>query len=192
MTPEVETLRLLLRGWREADRVPYARINADPKVMRHFPSTLTREQSDQMVDRMMAAWEANSFGLWAVERKDNGVFIGFVGLAAPSWQAPFTPCVEVGWRLAASSWGNGFAPEAAMAALEFGFDHVDLPNDEIVSFTTTQNHNSQRVMQKIGMRLDPAREFDHPLTPGWVEQRHVLYCMERKHWHARSSSRMRE
>ena len=136
-----------------------------------------------MVDRMIAVWEATSFGLWAVERLDSGEFIGFVGLAAPSWITDFTPCVEVGWRLAASQWGNGFAPEAARAALAFGFEHVDLPNDEIVSFTTLQNVKSQRVMQKIGLRLDPTREFDHPVTPGWENRRHVFYCIDRARWH---------
>lgn len=188
MTPEIRTDRLLLRAWRETDKVPYALINADPQVMRHFPSTLTREQSDHMVDRITELWDANSFGLWAAERMDTGVFIGFVGLAAPTWQAAFTPCVEVGWRLAAAHWGQGFAPEAALAALAFGFEHVDLPNDQIVSFTTTQNLNSQRVMQKLGMQLDPAREFDHPLTPGWVEQRHVFYCIDRTQWRGRNEA----
>lgn len=182
MTPEIATERLLLRGWRESDKAPYASLNADVDVMRHFPSTLTREQSDSMADRIVATWEANSFGLWAVERIDSGEFIGFVGLAAPSWVTDFTPCVEVGWRLAQAHWGQGFAPEAARAALAFGFDRVELPNDEIVSFTTKQNLKSQRVMQKIGLRLDPSREFDHPLTPGWVEQRHVLYSIERARW----------
>ena len=182
MTPEIKTERLLLRGWRESDKVPYAALNADPAVMRYFPATLTSEQSDQMVDRMIAVWKESSFGLWAVERLDGGEFIGFVGLAAPTWVADFTPCVEVGWRLAASHWGNGFAPEAARAALAFGFENVDLPNDEIVSFTTLQNVKSQRVMQKIGLRLDPTRDFDHPTTPGWADRRHVFYCIDRARW----------
>lgn len=183
-TPELTTQRLLLRGWHDSDRAPYALINADPDVMRHFPATLTSEQSDQMVDRIIAAWEANSFGLWAVERMDSGEFIGFVGLAAPSWPADFTPCVEVGWRLAKAHWGQGFAPEAARAVLAFGFDRVELPNDEIVSFATQQNAKSQRVMEKIGLHVDPAREFDHPLTPGWSQQRHVFYAIERARWQA--------
>jgi ribosomal-protein-alanine N-acetyltransferase len=186
VTPEIRTERLLLRGWREADKAPYARLNADAEVMRHFPSTLTREQSDQMVDRMTAAWNTKGFGLWAVERVDDGSFVGFVGLATPTWTTDFTPCVEVGWRLAKAQWGIGFASEAARAALAFGFERVELPNDEIVSFTTTQNLRSQRVMEKIGMRRDPARDFDHPLTPGWCEQPHVLYCLERAQWHAQT------
>jgi RimJ/RimL family protein N-acetyltransferase len=182
MTPEVRTERLLLRCWRETDRPAYAALNADREVMRHFPATLTAQQSDEMVDRMAANWDVNGYGLWAVERLDNGQFIGFTGLAAPSWHNEITPCVEVGWRLSRQHWGHGFAPEAARAALEFGFTNVDLPDDEIVSFTTTTNLNSQRVMQKLGMRLDPTREFDHPMTPGWAEQRHVLYCIDRPTW----------
>lgn len=184
MTPVIRTERLLLREWRESDKVPYAVLNADREVMEHFPSTLTSQQSDEMVDRIMVAWEQHRFGLWAVERSDTQQFIGFVGLAMPNWQADFTPCVEVGWRLAKQHWGQGFAPEAAVAALAFGFEHVDLPNDEIVSFTTMRNVNSQRVMRKIGMRLDPTREFDHPATPGWHGQRHVLYCIDRATWRA--------
>lgn len=180
VTPEVRTRRLLMRGWRESDRAAYAELNADPEVMRHFPSTLTAQQSTEMIDRMIANWSECGFGLWAVERTDTGELIGFVGLAAPAWEAPFTPCVEVGWRLGRQHWGRGFAPEAATAALEWGFTNVDLPNDEIVSFTTELNVKSQRVMEKIGMIHDPAADFDHPLLPGWYERRHVLYRIDRR------------
>lgn len=184
MTPELTTSRLFLRGWRESDRAPYAALNADPEVMRHFPTTLTAAQSDEMVARIEAGWAANSFGLWAVETLAAGEFIGFVGLAAPTWTAHFTPCVEVGWRLGRQHWGQGYASEAAHAALAFAFEHVALPNDEVVSFTPRENLRSQRVMHKIGMVLDPSREFDHPLTPGWAQQRHVLYAIERTRWQA--------
>lgn len=185
MTPQIRTDRLLLREWRDSDKVPYGLLNADKKVMEHFPSVLTPLQSDEMVDRMATAWVLRGFGLWAVERSDTGQFIGFVGLSAPGFEVEgVTPCVEVGWRLAKQHWGHGFAPEAASAALTFGFESVELPNDEIVSFTTTQNLKSRRVMQKIGLRLDPAREFDHPMTPGWHGQRHVLYCIDRATWQA--------
>ena len=182
MTPEIRTARLLLRGWRLTDRPAFAGLNADPEVMRHFPATLTADQSDQMVDRLSAAWRANGYGLWAVERLDDGRFIGFVGLSSPGWSS--VAMVEVGWRLAREHWGNGFAPEAALAALDFGFERVALPHDEIVSFTTTRNLNSQRVMQKIGMRHDPTRDFDHPLFPHWPERRHVLYAIDRPMWEA--------
>ena len=180
VTPEVVTRRLLMRGWRAGDRAPYAALNADPEVMRHFPSTLTPEQSGEMIDRMIANWHERGFGLWAVERNDTGELIGFVGLAAPTWEAAFTPCVEVGWRLGKQHWGHGFAPEAATAALEWGFANVDLPNDEIVSFTTELNVKSRRVMEKIGMQYDPSADFDHPLLPGWFERRHVLYRIDRR------------
>jgi ribosomal-protein-alanine N-acetyltransferase len=179
-TPRVKTARLLMREWRDSDRAPYAALNADPEVMRHFPSMLTAEQSDEMVDRMAGAWDDRGFGLWAVERCDTTEFIGFVGLAVPGWQAAFTPCVEVGWRLGKQHWGCGFAPEAATAALEWGFTNVDPPGDQIVSFTTEANINSQRVMQKVGMIRDVDGDFDHPLLPDWVDRRHVLYRIDRR------------
>jgi RimJ/RimL family protein N-acetyltransferase len=140
-TPVIETERLLLREWRESDKASYAALNADPLVMEHFPSTMTPQQSDQMVDRMCAAFETRGYGLWATEVKETGAFIGFIGLSAPTWDAPFTPCVEVGWRLAKESWGHGYAPEGAARCLEFGFTHVDLPRDEIVSFTTSRTRS---------------------------------------------------
>lgn len=179
-TAQLTTKRLLLREWRDSDRQPYAELNADPEVMRHFPSTLTPQQSSEMIDRMMAAWADRGFGLWAVERRDTAEFVGFVGLSAPVWHAAFTPCVEVGWRLAKQHWGMGFAPEAATASLEWGFANVELPDDRILSFTTTANLKSQRVMEKIGMIRDPDGDFDHPLTPGWPERRHVLYRIDRR------------
>ncbi|HEY0519162.1 MAG TPA: GNAT family N-acetyltransferase [Ilumatobacteraceae bacterium] len=180
MTPRLTTERLLMREWRDSDRAPYAEINSDPDVMQHFPSRLTPQQSFEMVDRITAAWRDNGFGLWAVERTDTEEFIGFVGLMSPVWQAEFTPCVEVGWRLAKRHWGNGFAPEAALAALVWGFDNVDLPGDQIVSFTTEGNVNSRRVMEKIGMQRDPLGDFDHPMLPDWVHRRHVLYRIDRR------------
>jgi RimJ/RimL family protein N-acetyltransferase len=141
---------------------------------------LTPQQSDEMVERMVASWRDRGHGLWAVERLDTTEFVGFVGLAAPTWQASFTPCVEVGWRLAKQHWGHGFAPEAAHAALAWGFENVDLPGDEIHSFTTLANLNSQRVMVKIRMTHDAADDFDHPLLPDWVDRRHVRYRINRR------------
>jgi len=179
-TPRVTTDRLLMREWRETDRAPYAEINADPDVMEHFPSTLTAQQSSEMIDRMTAHWEQHDFGLWAVERTDTGDLIGFVGLLMPSWQAAFTPCVEIGWRLGKPHWGHGFAPEAATATLQWAFDNVELPDDEIVSFTTEANLKSRRVMEKIGMVRDPGADFDHPMLPDWAHRRHVLYRIDRR------------
>jgi RimJ/RimL family protein N-acetyltransferase len=172
--PEIRTERLVLRRWRETDRAPFAAMNADPVVMEFFPKLLTREESDDFVDRIEAAFEERGWGLWAVEVVDGGAFAGFVGLWPADFDADFTPAVEIGWRLDAPFWGRGYAPEAAKAALQFGFEELGL--DEIVSFTAVINVKSQRVMQKIGMTSDPADGFDHP-RPDVPERlrRHVLY-----------------
>jgi RimJ/RimL family protein N-acetyltransferase len=167
-----------LRHWVAADRDPFAALNADPRVMEHFPSVLTREESDGRVDRIEAHFAEHGFGLWAVEIPGVTSFAGFVGLSTTPFDAHFTPCVEIGWRLAAPYWGRGYATEAARAALAFGFEELEL--DEIVSFTVPENVRSRRVMEKIGMRHDPAGDFDHPLLPeGHRIRRHVLYRIAR-------------
>jgi ribosomal-protein-alanine N-acetyltransferase len=149
-------------------------MNADPAVMEHFPGLLSRRQSDELVERIETGFAENGFGLWALEVRETAEFIGFVGLAAPGFEAHFTPAVEVGWRLARSAWGNGYATEAALAALEFGFEEVGL--GEIVSLTTVANRRSQAVMERIGMRRDPRDDFDHPDLPvGHPQRPHVLY-----------------
>ncbi len=168
----IETPRLVLRPWRDEDRGPFAALNADPAVMEHFPSTLTRAESDAFADRIAAHLDEHRWGLWAVELKRGAGFIGFTGLAAPRFEASFTPCVEVGWRLAAAHWGKGYASEAAAAVLDHGFTGVGL--DEIVSFTWVGNGKSRRVMDKIG--LEERLEFDHPALPGHRLERHVLYA----------------
>ena len=175
--PELRTERLVLRRWQERDRAPFAAMNADPAVMEFFPALLTRAESDAFVDRIEAAFDERGWGLWAVEIPD-GRFAGYVGLWPAVFEADFTPAVEIGWRLVASAWGNGYAPEAARAALSFGFDEMGF--DEIVSFTSVLNLKSQRVMQKIGMTTDPAEDFDHPNVPdGHRLKRHVLYRIAR-------------
>jgi RimJ/RimL family protein N-acetyltransferase len=175
---ELRAERLLLRRWRDSDREPFAALNADPLVMEHFPTLLTREESDRMVDRIELHFQEHGFGLWAVELPEKVPFIGFVGLAIPRFEASFTPCVEIGWRLATPYWGQGFATEAAQAAAAFGFEQLRL--EEILSFTAVANHRSRRVMERIGMTHDPADDFDHPLLPaGHHLRRHVLYRLKR-------------
>jgi RimJ/RimL family protein N-acetyltransferase len=184
--PEMRTRRLLLRHWREDDRRPFAELNADPQVMEHYPSTLTREESDVMVDKIEAALSRDTFGLWALEVSDAGRFIGYTGLSAPLFEAHFTPAVEIGWRLARPAWGKGYASEAAKRALRLAFEEVDL--DEVVSFTSESNVRSQAVMRRIGMARDPNEDFDHPRLPaGHRLRRHVLYRLDRQTW--RSSRR---
>ena len=163
----IRTERLVLRQWREDDREPFAALNADPVVMEHFPSTMTREQSDSFVDFNVATIDERGWGLWAVEA--DGAFIGFVGLNEPN----FRPGVEIGWRLARAAWGHGYATEAAQAVLAFAKDELGL--DEVISFTSTTNLRSQRVMQRIGMTHDPADDFDHPRVEDPRRRRHVLY-----------------
>jgi len=170
--PRLTTERLLLRAWCDADLAPFAELNANPHVMRYMPACLTRKESDAMVDRLRTHFTRHGFSLWAVEERVGGKFIGSVGLMAPRFEAFFTPCVEIGWRLAAPYWGRGFATEAARAAAEFAFERLNLP--EIVSFTTVENRASRRVMEKLGMTFEtefehPALGAEHPLRP------HVLY-----------------
>lgn len=171
---EIRTERLLLRRWREEDRPPFAALNADPEVMEFFPAPLDREESEALVERIEVGFERHGFGLWALELRASGAFIGFTGLAAPPFQAHFTPAVEVGWRLARSAWGHGYATEAGRASLAYGFDELGL--EEIVSMTTVRNRRSRAVMERLGMTRDPADDFEFPtLPPGDPLRPHVLY-----------------
>ena len=175
----LRTERLILRRPREADREPCARMNADPRVMEFFPAALSREESDALMDRIEAHRERHGFSWYAAELRETGKFIGFVGLAVPYFEAAFTPCVEIGWRLAAEYWGRGLATEGARAVVEYGFANLGL--NEIVSFTTLGNVRSRRVMEKLGMTHDAADDFDHPsLLEGHPLRRHVLYRLRRR------------
>jgi RimJ/RimL family protein N-acetyltransferase len=168
------TDRLLLRRWRPEDRAPFAALNADPEVMEHFPARLNRPESDVFVDRIEAGFAEHGFGLWAVEVRATGEFIGFTGLSVPSFDAPFTPAVEIGWRLARPAWGHGYASEAARRALAAAFTTYGVA--EVVSFTSVDNLRSQAVMRRIGMTHDPADDFGHPrIPPDDRLHRHVLY-----------------
>jgi RimJ/RimL family protein N-acetyltransferase len=163
--PILSTERLILRRWRGSDRETFARINADPQVMEFLSHPLQRAESDALVDRIEAHFKEHGFGVCATGLRQDGSFIGFIGLNVPSFEAPFTPCVEIGWRLAQKSWGQGLATEGAREIARYGFETLDLK--EIVSFTVPANIRSRRVMEKIGMIHDPADDFDHPqLRPG--------------------------
>lgn len=169
-----ETERLRLRTWSEDDLLPYADLNADPKVMEFFPSTLRFDDSYSSYRRIQDGFRRHGYGLWAAESKVTGEFMGFIGLSIPSFEASFTPCVEIGWRLSQRYWGQGLATEGAQLALRLGFERHQL--DEIVSFTAKINERSWRVMRKLGMT--EAGEFDHPkIDPGSALCRHVLYKM---------------
>ncbi|MEJ2479811.1 MAG: GNAT family N-acetyltransferase [Acidihalobacter sp.] len=177
---ELETPRLFLRQWRDDDLPPFAALNADPRVMEYFPAPLSRAESDAMAERCRALIEEHGWGLWAVETKRESTFIGFVGLNSPAYELPFSPCVEIGWRLAFEHWGKGYASEAARAALRVGFDGLRLA--EIVSFTALDNLRSQAVMRRIGMHKTPIG-FDHPrIAEGNPLRRHCLYRLTRTKW----------
>lgn len=178
---EVATPRLRLRQWRDADRTPFAALNADPAVMRYFASVMTREASDRSVDTWQAELAERGWSNWAVEMVRTGEFIGFVGLSVPRRaELPFMPCVEIGWRLARAFWRHGYASEAARAALRVGFERLGLA--EIVSFTSLVNRPSRAVMERIGMH-DAGEDFDHPALPEGSElRRHCLYRISRRAW----------
>ncbi|HWE84016.1 MAG TPA: GNAT family N-acetyltransferase [Terracidiphilus sp.] len=176
MNPQrkIETARLTLRRWHDSDREPFARINSDPRVMEYFPAPLTRAESDGFIARIEAHFEQHGFGLWAAELSDTGTFLGYIGLSVPAFQAHFTPCVEIGWRLDAEHWGHGLATEGASAVLDYAFTQLALP--EVVSLTTPANVRSISVMEKLGMTRNPADDFDHPNLPvGHPLRRHVLH-----------------
>lgn len=177
---EYDTDRLRLRQWCAADREPFAALNADPKVMEFYPAPLSRAESDAMASRCQALIAERGWGFWAVETKTAHEFIGFVGLHIPASELPFSPCVEVGWRLAAKYWGKGFATEAGRGALCMGFERLGLP--EIVSFTSVQNLRSRAVMERLGMR-ETATTFEHPNVPaGSMLRKHCFYRLAREQW----------
>ena len=175
--PEIETERLLLRPWKATDHEPFAALNADPQVMEFFPSILSRIESDAFADRCQSLILERGWGFWAVEVRETGAFIGLVGLHIPVAEMPFSPCVEIGWRLAQDRWGRGYATEAAREALHHGFARLELM--EIVAFTAIRNLRSRAVMERLGMLEEGY--FEHPLIPkGHPLRVHVLYRMPRE------------
>ncbi|PHM46351.1 GCN5 family acetyltransferase [Xenorhabdus mauleonii] len=180
---ELESDRLRLRVWKEEDKEPFFRLNSHPEVMEFFPDTLTQEQSDVLLDNCIRKFETQSgWGLWAVEVKQSGEFIGFVGLNIPKIEFPFSPSsfVEIGWRLDKPYWGKGYACEAARRVLAFAFMEINL--EEIVAFTAVPNYRSESVMKKLGMLKDE-HTFMHPaLAEGHLLREHVLYRLSRSHY----------
>jgi len=178
METALRTERLVLRRWREEDRLPFQRMNSDARVMEFFPGLLSAEESDALVGRIEDHFDRHGFGPLAAELIENHAFVGFVGLMVPEFEAPFTPAVEIGWRLGAEHWGMGLATEAARAVVRYAFDVLEL--DGLVSFTVPGNLRSRRVMERIGMTHDPRDDFEHPKLPvGHPLRHHVLYRMRR-------------
>jgi RimJ/RimL family protein N-acetyltransferase len=186
MTDCLETERLILRQWREQDRLPFRAMNTNPRVMEFLPGPLDSDASDALADRIQKHFELHGFGLFAAELRADQSFIGYIGLAVPRFEAHFTPAVEIGWRIAAQHWGSGLATEGACSVLRFGFESIGL--DSIVSFTVPENTRSLRVMQKLGMTHDPADDFDHPrFSEGHALRRHVLYRIDHTQWDQQQS-----
>lgn len=178
MTGNLTTGRFLLRRWREADRLPFQKLNANPRVMEFMPGLLSPEASDELTARIEAHFEQHGFGLFAAELREDGAFLGYIGLSVPAFEAPFMPAIEIGWRLSADYWGRGFATEGARAVVRYAFAELGLPS--LVSFTVPENLRSRRVMEKLGMTHDPCDDFDHPRLPeGHPLRRHVLYRLAR-------------
>ncbi len=172
--PNLQTKRLIMRHWKESDLAPFAKMNADAHVMNYFPSPLSKKESDAMAKRIEDELTNKKYGLWAVETKHDGTFIGFIGLHYHDFPAHFTPCIEIGWRLAYEHWGKGYAFEAASQVLNYAFEVLRLK--EIVSFTAKQNDRSIKLMEKLGMATDPQDDFEHPSLPeGHPLRPHILY-----------------
>ena len=183
---ELKTGRLRLRQWKQEDYPAFAKLNADPEVMKYYPEMLNEKDSNDMAQRFEALLAYRGWGFWVVEKLDEKKFMGFVGLHEPTYDLPITPCVEIGWRLAKEYWGYGYASEAAKASLEVAFKKLDLP--EVYSFTSVLNKKSQAVMEKLGM-VNMKQNFDHPMIPKDSPLReHVLYKIDKQGWMERGGS----
>lgn len=177
----MQTERLIMRAWREDDLEPFAALNADPEVVEFLPARRSRAESDAMVERIQSQLDEHGYGLWALEVRETGQFVGFTGLALQTFEAPFTPAVEVGWRLTRAAWGYGYATEAGRKAIEYGFAEAGLA--EIISMTAVTNLRSRAVMERLGMTRDPADDFGHPrLDPDHPLHPHVLYRLAASSW----------
>lgn len=177
----IKTKRLILRPWQETDLEPFARLNADPRVMEFFPSIKTFEETSKEYEAILEHFKKHSYGWWAVSEINHSNFIGFIGLRYIDFPAAFTPAIEIAWRLAYEYWGKGYATEGANASLQYGFETLNFP--EIISFTSTINIRSQAVMERIGMHHNPKDDFDHPkLSQEHRLCRHVLYRINKTDW----------
>jgi RimJ/RimL family protein N-acetyltransferase len=177
---ELHTDRLFLRQWRDEDHAPFAAMNSDSRVMEFFPGLLSSSESDALATEIRARIARRGWGMWAVQIEGEAPFIGFVGLNVPEYTIPASPCVEIGWRLAAAYWGKGYASEAARGALRVAFETLDLP--EVVAFTAVGNQRSRAVMERLGMH-NSGENFEHPrVAPGHPLREHVLYRMPRERW----------
>jgi RimJ/RimL family protein N-acetyltransferase len=179
--PTIRTKRLLLRRWTDHDRKDFAQISADPEVMRYRLAPLSRRESDALIDQIEGSFDQNGFGLWAVERLEDGRLLGFTGFGTSEFDAPFCPAIDIGWTLARNVWGHGYATEGAVAAMDFAFDELKL--SEVVAHTTQLNERSQAVMRRLGMTYDPGDDFDAPwYEVGHPRRRFVLYRMKDTDW----------
>ncbi len=180
----IKTTRLILRPWEKEDLEPFAKLNADPRVMEYFPKVKSSQESKEEYQRIIDHFQKHGWGFWAVSIIGEAAFvgfIGFIGLRYDDFPAPFTPAVEIGWRLAFDYWGKGYATEGATACLKYGFEILNL--NEIVSFTSVPNIRSRRIMEKIGMHHNPKDDFDHPKLPEKHKlRRHVLYRLNASEW----------
>lgn len=178
---ELRTERLLLRTWQPADLRGFAALNGDPQVMQHFPSVMSRSQSDAMARRMQAHFVQFGFGYWLLERHEQPGLIGVLGLQQVAFAAPFTPAVEIGWRIQQAHWRQGYALEAARAVLACAFNRLQL--EQVLAFTVPANVPSQALMQRLGMQHAPSEDFQHPLLPpGHPLRSHLLYRLRRTAW----------
>lgn len=177
---ELKTERLILRQWHQNDLTDFAALNADSEVMKFFSYTMNKKESDELAEKIISRMNNNGWGFWAVETISDHVFIGFVGLNKPSYDVPVDPCVEIGWRLAKQYWGQGYATEAAKAALAFAFNKLELC--EVYSFAAVGNQRSRAVMERLNM-VNTSISFQHPMMPeNSKHKEHVLYKIDRKQW----------
>ncbi|MCA3017601.1 MAG: GNAT family N-acetyltransferase [Rhodocyclaceae bacterium] len=184
---EIRTQRVLLRQWKDSDLDAWAEMNADPEVRKYFPKVLDRAEADGEASRIRGGIAQRGWGMWAIEIPGILPFAGLVGLNLPAFQAPWMPAVEIGWRLSRDAWHKGYATEGAVAAMNFAFDELHLP--EVVAMSVKTNTPSHQVMQRLGMTHDPSADFDHPRVPAdWPLKTHILHRISPATWKARRST----